>query len=285
MKKNEIIISKATVSYGISNKIDIDMSYYVVSKESKLKRKKRILTDTLDVVEVDDKQKPNKLSVVLEEKNNYQFVIDLDAFGDDTNAIEKIKKFFAEHPQFTDVLEKTNADVKFIYTITKDVVNKIQASTKEINKALNLLYSLTEDEKKVVAISFGINPYELTEEDIDAELGGFPTGLFVSSEKHREEFINNYKTMFDQLMINVKVAIQNNILTDSDGVYEYGNKLLGKSDKEVYLTLKENKDIENAIVRQLKEQQVYFEVSKIVDTVEEVSTTKKSSEKKVVIPS
>jgi hypothetical protein len=268
-KKSELVIRPTNLEKLDGGKLMLDTSYYI---EKDNKRFKRYLSDTLAVIEIDERSEREKerngvipipkFDAYFDKENGYCITIPLMNGVNRENVINWAK---GHKDSLTDILLITNdkqANTQFVFTITDEVV----ANSNKVNKEMAEIYSrfslLEESQKQTVSLNFGVSPFDLDEEELTNVLVSFSNGIITQNADNRKEFLEGFDKMFDQLKVNIKAGvIYNCIKKDEFNVFTLEGTVLGRSENEVYSVLTAREDLRSQLKRDLVRLGKYIETS------------------------
>lgn len=224
-----------------------DAGYEIQTSEGK---KKRYLNDRLEVVEVSPQsEKGVKFNLSMNSKNLWRVEIPIPENYPD---IEKLKKWAAEHPQLA---KNTQADsgTLYVYEFSDEAITETYDDDDARLEAAAKYKSLTFEEKKTVAVNFGIAPWEIEEKELVNRMVGLSKGLITNTPSFRTEFLNNFDRMItDETKLNFKSGVQSNVIQHTnDGVYTIAGEVIGATEDNAVLTLRQRTDLYSILTREL----------------------------------
>ena len=243
MKKSIITIRPKSDTLQSTANIILSTSYNIVNSKNG-RTNKRVLTDSLEVVEVSkDKQ-----------VKNFEYSINLDRAGIDR---EKICNFFDEHPHTADITGRRSSeldkpDSMFFYTISDELLESKNDDDSEIVDTYLRFKSLSREEQDAISIYFGVAPWELDANELVNEMVGLEQGILTSSRTNRDDFKKKITTLYDVHTINLKAAILTNAVKTDGQAYIIIGQVLGNNYSEALSTLKAREDLYNAMLGEMR---------------------------------
>lgn len=264
MKNNVLkIYPRGVENLADSAKRPVPASYEVIN--AKGDKVKRVLTDNLNVVEIPRDQSVQSLQMILSSSTNWVYEFNLNRPGLD---VEKLKKFWAEHPFVLDAtipesqqpsFKSAAGDSSFYYSSSVDELSRSLGNDESKVEAYLKYKNLDEPDQRKVAVYFGVQEQNYSKEELFEVMASLDYGIVVSDgEDHdgaeRIEFLTNLENMFDEYRLNFKLAINNNILhTDGNSLLVGGIAIgLASNINDCVLTLKTREDLYSILIRELK---------------------------------
>lgn len=253
MKKSIITIKPKSDTLQSTANIILSTSYNIVNSKNG-STNKRVLTDSLEVVEVSKDKEVKKIFIDMHNKNNFEYSINLDRAGIDR---EKICKFFDEHPHTADITGRRSSefdkpDSMFFYIISDEVLESKNDDDSEIVDTYLRFKSLSREEQDAISIYFGVAPWELDESELVNEMVGLENGILTSSRTNRDDFKKKIATLYDVHTINLKAAILTNAVKTDGQAYIIIGQVLGNNFSEALSTLKAREDLYNAMLGEMR---------------------------------
>jgi hypothetical protein len=253
MKKSIITIKPKSDTLQSTANIILSTSYNIVNPKNG-STNKRVLTDSLDVVEVSKEKEVKKIFIDMHNKNNFEYSINLDRAGIDR---EKICKFFDEHPHTADITGRRSSeldkpDAMFFYTISDELLESKNDDDSEIVDTYLRFKSLSREEQDAISIYFGVAPWELDGSELVNEMVGLEDGILTSSRINRDDFKKKITTLYDVHTINLKAAILTNAVKTDGQAYIIIGQVLGNNYNEALSTLKAREDLYNAMLGEMR---------------------------------
>ena len=238
--------------------------------------RKRYLNDRLEVVEVSPKSdKGQKYDITLNSQNLWVKVIQLSGEGID---VAKIKQWAKEHPLLSKDGETSHALYSFAFN--DEVVEETYEDDEEITEVRTKFGTLTDEEAQAVSVNFGYAPWGIDEKVLKNTLVGLKGGIITHNPAYRSEFLNSFDRIMDEHKLNFKSGVQCQVINlTADGVYTYNGEVLGSSEEQGILMLKQRKDLYSAISRDLTGKGKFFAPrAKVQEIKEQVKQEKELNE-------
>lgn len=255
MKKRTLEITpRETHDIAVSAQKFVPTAYEVI--DAKNERKKRVLLDNLTVVEVDRNANVQKLAIILTSSTNFTYTFDLNLPGVNHEAI---KKFWQEHPGVASGIEPMEKQVgkidpQYLFFFSEDALNTDLQNDEKRVEAYQKYKGLSEDEKRKVAVYFGYQEQNYDTDELFNEMASLDNGVLVTHEDSRDEFLNNLDAMFDPMVLNLRLAINNKLLMTDGDAYIIAGQVIGssRSFNDCLATLKVRDDLYNAMIQNIK---------------------------------
>jgi hypothetical protein len=243
MKNNRVsLFLKNPIANGT---VYIDAAYDVTVSGEK---KKRVLTPKGEVVDVSPKSTVEKKDIALNSQNLWTFTIDLSLDG--VNA-DDIRSWVKENPNISK--EGSPENTFFVYRFDDESIEESFTEDEEKAEVFSKYGLLDEEQQTAVAIYFGVSPFNLGEKELKNHMVGLSNGLITNDKNHRLEFLNKLDRIFDEVSLNVRCAIQQNIINKSDNnIFTIQGEVLGSSLDAAILVVKQRDEIYAIIERELK---------------------------------
>jgi len=243
MKNNKLsLFLKNPIANGT---VYLDAAYEIVVAGEK---KKRVLTPKGEVVEVSPKSNIEKKDIVLNSQNLWTYTIDLSLEGANS---DDVRKWVKENPSISKIGSADNT--VFCYRFDDESIEESFTEDEEKADVYSKYSTLDEEQTTAVAIYFGVSPFDLSQKELKNLLVGLTNGLITNDKNYRAEFLNRLDKIFDEKSLNIRCAIQNNIINKSDGnIYTLQGDVLGSSLDACILVMKQRDDLYAIIERELK---------------------------------
>lgn len=272
MKNRLVIAMRKSVDTGTHVP---DAGYEIQTSEGK---KKRYLNDRLEVVEVSPQsEKGVKFDLSMNSKNLWRVEIIIPETYSD---LDKLKKWAAEHPQLAKTTD-ANAGTLYVYEFSDEAITETYDDDDARLEAAAKFKSLSLEEKQTVAVNFGISPWELEEKELVNRMVGLSKGLVTNTASFRNEFLNNFDRMItDETRLNFKSGVQSNVIQHtSDGVYTIAGEVIGATEDNAVLTLRQRSDLYSILTRELVAKGRFITThKKIQETKAAIAQEKKEEE-------
>lgn len=240
---------------------------------------KRVLTDSLEVVEVNRDKDVKKLYVDMVFKNGFEYTIELDRPGIDYNAI---CKFFDEHPHASDITGRRSSDddkpdSMYNYYLSDEIIDSRIEDDEEIVETYLRFKSLTRQEKDAVSVYFGVAPWDMDDKELLTEMISLEDGVLTASRENRSDFKEHIELMYDAHTINLKSAILTNALKSDGQAYIISGQVLGNNFNEALGTLRVRQDLYNQMINDMRHMNVpVFKGISDASEGEQIKKTRKS---------
>lgn len=241
----------------------IDTGYNVkVGNETK----KRYLNDRLEVIETSPKSdKGSKFDITLNATNLWTKIINLNGEGLDLVAI---KGWAKDHPLFNKAGETGHA--LYVYEFSDEIIEEIFEDDEEITEVRTKFGTLEKEQVEAVSVNFGYAPWGVDEKSLKNALVGLKGGIITQNASNRSEFLHSFDSIMDEYKLNFKSAVQCGVINlTNEGVYTFNGEVLGSSQDQSVLMLKQRKDLYSAVSRDLVGKGKFFATKAKMDEVKE----------------
>lgn len=244
MKNNKLSIFLRNPN-GVEGTTILDSGYEFVNEKGE--KQKRILTDKKEVKEVDVKSGgASKIDIILNSKNMHMWQMDITEHMD----VESIKKWASNHSQLG--LIDDNKSTTFVYRFDDEVVKNTHDNDEQRVEVYAKYNTLDKDQRNAVAIHFGVSFWDKSESELKNELVSLDGGIISGIKAAREEFLERIDIIMDEVSLNFKCAVLNNIITTTnDNVYMLNGEMLGASQEGAISMLKQRDELYAVIKREL----------------------------------
>jgi hypothetical protein len=252
MKKSTLTIRPKAEDLQSTANLVLSTSYDIVSdKGSQLKR---VLTDSLEVLEVPRDKDVKKLYVDMIHKNNFEYTIDLDRPGLNTDLI---CKFFDEHPHASDITERRSSDYDkpdsmYYYILSDEIIDSRIEDDAEIVETYLRFKSLNRQEKDAVSVYFGVAPWDMDEKELLTTMISLEDGVLTASRDNRSDFKEHIELMYDSHTINLKAAVISGALKSDGQAFIISGQVIGNNFNESLATLRVREDLYNQMLNDMK---------------------------------
>jgi hypothetical protein len=249
MKKSTLSIRPKADELQSTANLIITTSYDIPNKNLK-----RVLTDSLEVVEVAKDKDVKKMFIDMSSKNAFEYIIDLEKPGVDGN---KICQFFDEHPHASDITgrrsnDNDKPDSMYYYIISDEIIDSCIEDDEEIVETYLRFKSLSREEQNAVSVYLGIAPWDLDDREILVEMISLEDGTLTQSRDNRREFKEHLQLMYDAITVNLKSAIISNALKSDGSAFIISGQVLGNNFNEALATLRIREDLYNAMLGDMR---------------------------------
>lgn len=257
MRKSTLTIRPKAEDLQSTANLVLSTSYDIVNEKGGAGMK-RVLTDSLEVLEVPRDKDVKKLYVDMIHKNGFEYTIELDRPGLDS---EKICKFFDEHPHASDITgrrssDDTKPDSMYYYILSDEIIDSRIEDDEEIVETYLRFKSLSREEKNAVSVYFGVAPWDLDDKELLTEMVSLEDGTLTQSRDNRQDFKEHLNIMFDNHTINLKAAIITNALKSDGQAFIISGQVLGNNFNEALATLKVREDLYNQMLNDMRHMNV-----------------------------
>jgi hypothetical protein len=249
MKKSTLSIRPKADELQSTANLIITTSYDIPNKNLK-----RVLTDSLEVVEVAKDKDVKKMFIDMSSKNAFEYIIDLEKPGVDGN---KICQFFDEHPHASDITgrrsnDNDKPDSMYYYIISDEIIDSCLEDDEEIVETYLRFKSLSREEQNAVSVYLGIAPWDLDDREILVEMISLEDGTLTQSRDNRREFKEHLQLMYDAITVNLKSAVISNALKSDGSAFIISGQVLGNNFNEALATLRIREDLYNAMLGDMR---------------------------------
>jgi len=249
MKKSTLSIRPKADELQSTANLIITTSYDIPNKNLK-----RVLTDSLEVVEVAKDKDVKKMFIDMSSKNAFEYIIDLEKPGVDGN---KICQFFDEHPHASDITgrrsnDNDKPDSMYYYIISDEIIDSCLEDDEEIVETYLRFKSLSREEQNAVSVYLGIAPWDLDDRELLVEMISLEDGTLTQSRDNRREFKEHLQLMYDAITVNLKSAIISNALKSDGSAFIISGQVLGNNFNEALATLRIREDLYNAMLGDMR---------------------------------
>lgn len=257
MRKSTLTIRPKAEDLQSTANLVLSTSYDIVNEKGGAGLK-RVLSDSLEVLEVSRDKDVKKLYVDMIHKNGFEYTIDLDRPGIDS---EKICKFFDEHPHASDITgrrssDDTKPDSMYYYILSDEIIDSRIEDDEEIVETYLRFKSLSREEKNAVSVYFGVAPWDLDDKELLTEMVSLEDGTLTQSRDNRQDFKEHLNIMFDNYTINLKAAIITNALKSDGQAFIISGQVLGNNFNEALATLRVREDLYNQMLNDMRHMNV-----------------------------
>jgi hypothetical protein len=249
MKKSTLSIRPKADELQSTANLIITTSYDIPNKNLK-----RVLTDSLEVVEVAKDKDVKKMFIDMSSKNAFEYIIDLEKPGVDGN---KICQFFDEHPHASDITgrrsnDNDKPDSMYYYIISDEIIDSCLEDDEEIVETYLRFKSLSREEQNAVSVYLGIAPWDLDDRELLVEMISLEDGTLTQSRDNRREFKEHLQLMYDAITVNLKSAVISNALKSDGSAFIISGQVLGNNFNEALATLRIREDLYNAMLGDMR---------------------------------
>lgn len=249
MKKSTLSIRPKADELQSTANLIITTSYDIPNKNLK-----RVLTDSLEVVEVSKEKDVKKMFIDMSSKNAFEYIIDLEKPGVDGN---KICQFFDEHPHASDITgrrsnDNDKPDSMYYYVISDEIIDSCLEDDEEIVETYLRFKSLSREEQNAVSVYLGVAPWDLDDRELLVEMISLEDGTLTQSRDNRREFKEHLQLMYDAITVNLKAAIISNALKSDGSAFIISGQVLGNNFNEALATLRIREDLYNAMLGDMR---------------------------------
>lgn len=249
MKKSTLSIRPKADELQSTANLIITTSYDIPNKNLK-----RVLTDSLEVVEVSKEKDVKKMFIDMSSKNAFEYIIDLEKPGVDGN---KICQFFDEHPHASDITgrrsnDNDKPDSMYYYIISDEIIDSCLEDDEEIVETYLRFKSLSREEQNAVSVYLGIAPWDLDDRELLVEMISLEDGTLTQSRDNRREFKEHLQLMYDAITVNLKSAVISNALKSDGSAFIISGQVLGNNFNEALATLRIREDLYNAMLGDMR---------------------------------
>lgn len=249
MKKSTLSIRPKAEDLQSTANLVITTSYDIPNKNHK-----RVLTDSLEVVEVPKDKDVKKMFIDMSSKNAFEYIIDLEKPGVDGN---KICQFFDEHPHASDITgrrsnDNEKPDSMYYYIISDEIIDSCLEDDEEIVETYLRFKSLSREEQNAVSVYLGVAPWDLDDRELLVEMISLEDGTLTQSRDNRREFKEHLQLMYDAITVNLKAAIISNALKSDGSAFIISGQVLGNNFNEALATLRIREDLYNAMLGDMR---------------------------------
>lgn len=249
MKKSTLSIRPKAEDLQSTANLVITTSYDIPNKNLK-----RVLTDSLEVVEVSKDKDVKKMFIDMSSKNGFEYIIDLEKPGVDGN---KICQFFDEHPHASDITgrrsnDNEKPDSMYYYIISDEIIDSCLEDDEEIVETYLRFKSLSREEQNAVSVYLGVAPWDLDDRELLVEMISLEDGTLTQSRDNRREFKEHLQLMYDAITVNLKAAIISNALKSDGSAFIISGQVLGNNFNEALATLRIREDLYNAMLGDMR---------------------------------
>lgn len=285
MRKSTLTIRPKAEDLQSTANLVLSTSYDIVNEKGGAGLK-RVLSDSLEVLEVSRDKDVKKLYVDMIHKNGFEYTIDLDRPGIDS---EKICKFFDEHPHASDITgrrssDDTKPDSMYYYILSDEIIDSRIEDDEEIVETYLRFKSLSREEKNAVSVYFGVAPWDLDDKELLTEMVSLEDGTLTQSRDNREDFKEHLNIMFDKHTINLKAAIITNALKSDGQAFIISGQVLGNNFNEALATLRVREDLYNQMLNDMRHMNVPVFKGISEDAEDTSKKTRKTNTSTVEIP-
>ena len=249
MKKSTLSIRPKADELQSTANLIITTSYNIPNKNLK-----RVLTDSLEVVEVAKDKDVKKMFIDMTSKNAFEYIIDLEKPGVDG---KKICQFFDEHPHASDITgrrsnDNDKPDSMYYYVISDEIIDSCLEDDEEIVETYLRFKSLSREEQNAVSVYLGIAPWDLDDRELLVEMISLEDGTLTQSRDNRREFKEHLQLMYDAITVNLKSAVISNALKSDGSAFIISGQVLGNNFNEALATLRIREDLYNAMLGDMR---------------------------------
>lgn len=249
MKKSTLSIRPKAEDLQSTANLIITASYDIPNKNLK-----RVLTDSLEVVEVPKEKDVKKMFIDMSSKNGFEYIIDLEKPGIDG---KRICQFFDEHPHASDITgrrsdDNQKPDSMYYYIISDEIIDSCLEDDEEIVETYLRFKSLTRDEQNAVSVYLGVAPWDMDDRELLVEMISLEDGTLTQSRDNRREFKEHIQLMYDAITVNLKSAIITNALKSDGSAFIISGQVLGNNFNEALATLRIREDLYNAMLGDMR---------------------------------
>ena len=249
MKKSTLSIRPKADELQSTANLIITTSYDIPNKNLK-----RVLTDSLEVVEVSKEKDVKKMFIDMSSKNAFEYIIDLEKPGVDG---KKICQFFDEHPHASDITgrrsnDNDKPDSMYYYVISDEIIDSCLEDDEEIVETYLRFKSLSREEQNAVSVYLGIAPWDLDDRELLVEMISLEDGTLTQSRDNRREFKEHLQLMYDAITVNLKSAVISNALKSDGSAFIISGQVLGNNFNEALATLRIREDLYNAMLGDMR---------------------------------
>ena len=249
MKKSTLSIRPKADELQSTANLIITTSYDIPNKNLK-----RVLTDSLEVVEVAKDKDVKKMFIDMSSKNAFEYIIDLEKPGVDGN---KICQFFDEHPHASDITgrrsnDNDKPDSMYYYVISDEIIDSCLEDDEEIVETYLRFKSLSREEQNAVSVYLGVAPWDLDDRELLVEMISLEDGTLTQSRDNRREFKEHLQLMYDAITVNLKSAVISNALKSDGSAFIISGQVLGNNFNEALATLRIREDLYNAMLGDMR---------------------------------
>ena len=249
MKKSTLSIRPKADELQSTANLIITTSYDIPNKNLK-----RVLTDSLEVVEVAKDKDVKKMFIDMTSKNAFEYIIDLEKPGIDG---KKICQFFDEHPHASDITgrrsnDNDKPDSMYYYVISDEIIDSCLEDDEEIVETYLRFKSLSREEQNAVSVYLGIAPWDLDDRELLVEMISLEDGTLTQSRDNRREFKEHLQLMYDAITVNLKSAVISNALKSDGSAFIISGQVLGNNFNEALATLRIREDLYNAMLGDMR---------------------------------
>jgi hypothetical protein len=249
MKKSTLSIRPKADELQSTANLIITTSYDIPNKNLK-----RVLTDSLEVVEVSKDKDVKKMFIDMSSKNAFEYIIDLEKPGVDGN---KICQFFDEHPHASDITgrrsnDNDKPDSMYYYIISDEIIDSCIEDDEEIVETYLRFKSLSREEQNAVSVYLGVAPWDLDDRELLVEMISLEDGTLTQSRDNRREFKEHLQLMYDAITVNLKSAVISNALKSDGSAFIISGQVLGNNFNEALATLRIREDLYNAMLGDMR---------------------------------
>jgi hypothetical protein len=249
MKKSTLSIRPKADELQSTANLIITTSYDIPNKNLK-----RVLTDSLEVVEVSKDKDVKKMFIDMSSKNAFEYIIDLEKPGVDGN---KICQFFDEHPHASDITgrrsnDNDKPDSMYYYVISDEIIDSCLEDDEEIVETYLRFKSLSREEQNAVSVYLGVAPWDLDDRELLVEMISLEDGTLTQSRDNRREFKEHLQLMYDAITVNLKSAVISNALKSDGSAFIISGQVLGNNFNEALATLRIREDLYNAMLGDMR---------------------------------
>jgi hypothetical protein len=249
MKKSTLSIRPKADELQSTANLIITTSYDIPNKNLK-----RVLTDSLEVVEVAKDKDVKKMFIDMSSKNAFEYIIDLEKPGVDGY---KICQFFDEHPHASDITgrrsnDNDKPDSMYYYIISDEIIDSCLEDDEEIVETYLRFKSLSREEQNAVSVYLGIAPWDLDDRELLVEMISLEDGTLTQSRDNRREFKEHLQLMYDAITVNLKSAVISNALKSDGSAFIISGQVLGNNFNEALATLRIREDLYNAMLGDMR---------------------------------
>jgi len=249
MKKSTLSIRPKAEDLQSTANLVITTSYDIPNKNLK-----RVLTDSLEVVEVAKDKDVKKMFIDMSSKNAFEYIIDLEKPGVDGN---KICQFFDEHPHASDITgrrsnDNEKPDSMYYYIISDEIIDSCLEDDEEIVETYLRFKSLSREEQNAVSVYLGVAPWDLDDRELLVEMISLEDGTLTQSRDNRREFKEHLQLMYDAITVNLKSAVISNALKSDGSAFIISGQVLGNNFNEALATLRIREDLYNAMLGDMR---------------------------------
>jgi hypothetical protein len=254
MKVDELIITPIDPQ-RLTGNLQMDAGYNILVDGKKLKR---CLTDSGEIVEVSEKADVKKALIEFNTDNAYTWRINIGRPGIKR---DDIIKWISSHPESTDstgfrINENQTGAPLYEYTITAEVVKNVEEEDNQKAEVFAKFNLLDDEQRKSVAIHFGVSPWGFERGELRNYLVGFSEGIITDSAEYRKEFLERIDKIMDNITLNIKSGILSGVINDTGNVLILDGEVIGSTVEEAVAVLRQRQDLfshlERALVKEGK---------------------------------